>query len=269
MLLAPSRQQYEVALLELVRLRSRRIVDRLLAGALRGLACGRQAAHLYLPDLRLDLLGGNRARPEHYGRLAAQVQHRRFDAHAARPAIEDVVDTRAEFLAHVLGRRRAHPRGSIGAGRCDRPVQFAQKLQRQRMVRAAQPHCSQPRRRFRDDHLRFRHNQSQRPRPEFPRQSSRDLRPVRGVSLRHGLVADMYDQRIGRWPALGLKDARNGRAAGCIRAEAIDGFRGEGHQAAAPQDSCCLANVVHRSLMIVYSVSVVRGPLSVDGSMVR
>jgi hypothetical protein len=63
------------------------------------------------------------------------------------------------------------------------------------------------------------------------------------VTFGFAKVLYVHDQRIEAGPALGGKDGRHGPAVGGVRTQAIDSFRGKGHQPAFAQNARRAGNV--------------------------
>ena len=91
-----------------------------------------------------------------------------------------------------------------------------------------------------------RHDDGQRPRPEFLRQQFRaTIEPA--VAARHRDIGDVADQRIEARSALRREDARDGFAVRRVRGEPVDGLGGQRDQFPGAQQrrglSCGLKGV--------------------------
>ncbi len=81
---------------------------------------------------------------------------------------------------------------------------------------------------------RERHDQSQRPWPEFLGQSLCTL-VEDAVAGRHLQAGDVADERVEAWPLLGGKDFGHGLAVGGVGGQAIDGLRRQRHKLSGAQ----------------------------------
>ena len=136
-----------------------------------------------------------------------QRQHRRFDSHWARAAIEDVVHALAQALPNVLRRCRRELGKAVGAGsrHGTRPLQS-------RPARPDAPACARRPSRVRQLPGRERQRASSAPGSAGQARTS-PLEPARPAAiprpLRHLHVADVNDDRACGGPALGIEDSRH------------------------------------------------------------
>ena len=191
----------------------------------------------------LDRLGGQASGPQQAGRTKAQ--NRRFDPHAAGPAIDHRGDAARQPRQHMRRPRRADPARPVGRGRRHRPAEGRQQALRHRMGGHAHRDRGQPRRDQRTQPVpcRQRQHQRQRPRPERRRE-----RPRIGVENRDPFcrrkVGHMHDKRVELGPPLGRIDRRHRRALPRIRAKAIDRFRRKGDEMTLAQKRRRLGQIV-------------------------
>ena len=219
--------------------RSRRVVAPILARRLRQrvviVKVQHRAAAAHIRELRAQLLQRDGARPQQDGRLAAQVQHRRFQPDARRPAIQQQVDASLQVRQDVGRARRAGPRETVGAGGHQRATGRPNQGPRDRVRRQAQGHRVALRRdKVRQRRMPFEH-EGQRARPEALRQLQRRVRYIDGQSLQLRQVGDVHDERVAGRALLGPVEAPDGVGVHGVGAEAVNRLGREGHQAALLQ----------------------------------
>ena len=161
-------------------------------------------------------------------RHAGQRQHGGFDTDPRRAAIQNEI---GKLAGHVLRRGGRKLGEAVGAGRGDWHLRGADQLESEGVRGHAQPHRGQARGDDVRHHAALGHHQRQRPRPVVARQGFRRFRPIGGQRLRHRNRIHVYDQRARARPPLGGEDALHRRRVKRIRAQPVDGFGREGHQA--------------------------------------
>ena len=176
-----------------------------------------------------DHLRGDGPGAEHRRNVPGHVQHGGLDADLAGPAVQDQGDAAVHVLIDVGGGGRAGAGGKVGAGGGDGQAADPQHLPGDGMAGHPDAHGSKARRH------RVRHGgllgqqQGQRPGPVGGHQAAGGLRHLaEGAEL--VLAPDVDDQRVVRRAALGLKDPEHGLGVQGVRAQAVDRFRGKGHQ---------------------------------------
>ena len=181
---------------------------------------------LYLADQRFEFGQRNHAGAQQHGRLH-QREHRGFDAHARRAAIQHVVGERFRNVGGGRGREFGE---AVGAGRGDGHAGGADQLERHRV----RGHAQADRGQTGGDDVRnsgaLRDHQRQRAGPVAARKGFGRVRPDGGQGARHLDGIDVDDQRAGPRAALGGEDARHRGGVQRVGAQAVDRFGGKRHQ---------------------------------------
>ena len=164
---------------------------------------------------------------QQHRRAARAVDDGRFDAHAARAAVQHQ-QLVAELLRHVLCRGGADAAEAVGAGR-GQPAHAARGCRRQQRVRhrvrrAAQADGGVATRRRLGHAGAARQNQRQRTGPEGVDQLLREGRHAGGELGHLRRAGHVHDQRVVGRAALGGKDAAHRRVAAGVGGQTVHGL---------------------------------------------
>ena len=178
-----------------------------------------------------DALRGHAAGAQHPGGIAGDVDHRGFQSHPAGAAVQDQGNAPLHVLPHVKGGGGAGASGAIGAGGGDGPLGGVDQRPGVRVGGKAHRHGVKARCDRHGHPVRFGKDQRHRPRPAGVHQGAGHGGGP-GGDQRVELVdmADVHDQRIVAGAALGLEDAADRGRVQRVRAQAVYGFGGKGHQ---------------------------------------
>ncbi len=174
--------------------------------------------------------------PEQAGLGSTEVHHGALQARPAGTAIKDEIDPVAQVRTHMRRGGGTHMLGSVGAGGGQGPAEGPEEHEGQGMVGHPQRHRGPPGR----DRIRHlgppRQHQGEGPGPERLHEAQGGGRQRCDEILGHLDPGDMEDERVGRRTALGREDAGQGGGVQGVRAQAVHRFRGEGHEAPAPEE---------------------------------
>ena len=188
----------------------------------RGAGCARADDHVAHHFLELRI--GDETRPQQAHLLAVEAHDGGLEADLAFAAVEHHAHGVAEFLAHVLGARRAHAAEAIGRGRGDAAAESRQQLLRHGMrghadgdgVLAAGDHVVHV--------LRARQDHRQRARPEARGELLRVFGHLARPAMQVLRVVEVDDDRVIGRPFLELENAAHRRRVLRIGAEPVDRF---------------------------------------------
>ena len=195
-----------------------------------------------------DVLARHGARAQQHRRAARQVDDGRLEPDLARAAVEDE-EPRAELVADMIGRGRAHVAEAIRRRRRDRPAADArecpQELLRHRVRRAAQSHRVLAAGHCVGNDARLLHDDRQGSGPELFRERERRGRRLMPPFAQGRDGGDVHDQRMIGGAALQREDLRDGLGIRRIGAEAVDRLRRKRDHLARHKQPQGLAHVKH------------------------
>ena len=166
-----------------------------------------------------------------------------LDADPRCPAVDDEIDAAAEVGLHVRRLRRRHMAGAVCRRRHHRPAEGCENIAGDGVVGNTHRDAVETGRRQRGHRAigRLRKDERQRPWPEGvgePRRIGIKLRQ----RLRRRAIDNSGDERVERWPALGLVDARHRPPGGRVGTEAVDRLGRESDEPAGGKDARRLGN---------------------------
>ena len=145
---------------------------------------------------RLEVVAGEWSRPENPRGRDGAIDHRRLDPATTRPPVEDQVDAVAESCEHMVGSRRRHGLGAVGARGSQRHAGLGDQPPRERMVWAPQGHRRTTRRDDVGNPRTAGHDDGHRPGPEPCRNRIGCRRPGPRERPGHRDVGHVNDQRV-------------------------------------------------------------------------
>lgn len=206
-------------------------------GVLTGAFCGEGIAGCAFEGLDVtddggELFGGDGAGPEDGRGGAGEVEDGGFDADVAGSAVEDEVDGVAEFIVDMSSGGGADAGGAVGAGSGDGSIEESEEFEGEGVVGASEADGVKSGGGLVDDGGLFFDDEGKGSGPELFGEGFGGWRPMGGVSASDGFVGDVDDEGVGGGAAFDGVDFFDGVGVGGIGAEAIDGFGGEGDEAA-------------------------------------
>ncbi len=188
-----------------------------------------------------DLLRRDGAGAVLQDRLARNVDHGGFDAEMGRAGIEDGFDAANEVVEDVVGGRGAGVAEAIGAGRGDGDAGGAEELKCGGMSGDANADEGAAGGYGVRDGGSFGQKHGERAGPEGAGElldALAELGGNGGYAVEIVEAGDVDDERVPGGPLLGGEDAGHGFCGECVGAEAVDGFGGEGDEAAGAEEIC-------------------------------
>jgi len=182
----------------------------------------------------------HRSRPPDHRPLAAQVEHRAFDAEAGATALEHrQVLGGGEVLDHMLRRRRRDVSRAVRARRAHGPSHGVEQRPRHGMHRRAHRDRGHARHRLVGNLGRARQDQGERPRPERRGEPAAATVPPAHQPTRVHRVHHVRDERVVARPPLQRVDLSKRRRIEGARAEPVHRLRRKSRDAAAPNALRC------------------------------
>lgn len=186
-------------------------------------------------DQAADLFGGDEARAGDAGRVLGEQEDGGFDAGLALAAVEHEDFVGVEGEGDVLGGGGGDGAGEVGTGADEGAAELAEQFEGERVIGAAHGDVGAACGDDAWDDVGLGEDEGEGAWPEVFGEDAGLLGPMGDDLAGHGFVGDVDDEGVLGRAAFEIEDAADGCFVGGVGAEAVDGFGGEGDDAAGEE----------------------------------